>query len=103
MTRLTSPLPAFALGTLPADAQFNFHNLKKAVETATEVPAAVDDFTFTEAEEIELGLAISDRIRDRCGVARDPGVTRYMSLVWGTLRLNDRKLTVEPQALIEPW
>ena len=85
MTRLTLPLLALALGTMPADAQFNLDKLKKAVETATEVAEAVDDFTFTEAEEIELGLAISNRIRARYGVAQDPEVTRYMSLVGATV------------------
>ncbi len=85
MTRLTLPLLALALGTMPADAQFNLDKLKKAVETATEVAEAVDDFTFTEAEEIELGLAISTRIRARYGVAQDPEVTRYMSLVGATV------------------
>ncbi|MGB5294923.1 MAG: M48 family metalloprotease [Thermoanaerobaculia bacterium] len=85
MTRLTLPLLALALGTMPADAQFNLDKLKKAVETATEVAEAVDDFTFTEAEEIELGLAISNRIRARYGVAQDPEVTRYVSLVGATV------------------
>jgi len=85
MTRLTLPLLALALGTMPADAQFNLDKLKKAVETATEVAEAVDDFTFTEAEEIELGLAISNRIRARYGVAQDREVTRYMSLVGATV------------------
>jgi predicted Zn-dependent protease len=85
MTRLTLPLLALALGTIPADAQFNLDKLKKAVEIATEVAEAVDDFTFTEAEEIELGLAISNRIRARYGVAQDREVTRYMSLVGATV------------------
>ena len=85
MTRLTLPLLALALGTMPADAQFNLDKLKKAVETATEVAEAVDDFTFTEAEEIELGLAISNRIRARYGVTQDREVTRYMSLVGATV------------------
>ena len=75
---------ALLLGTFEANAQFNLNKLKKAVDTATEVVETVDDFTFSEAEEIELGMAISNRIRARYGVAQDPGATRYISLV-GTL------------------
>lgn len=85
MTRMTLPFLALALGTLPADAQFNLDKLKKAVGTATEVAETVDDFTFSQAEEIELGLAISNRIRARYGVAQDVEVTRYMSLVGATV------------------
>ena len=75
---------ALLLGTADANAQFNLNKLKKVVDTATEVVETVDDFTFSEAEEIELGMAISSRIRARYGVAQDPGATRYISLV-GTL------------------
>lgn len=85
MTRLTLPFLALALGTLPADAQFNLDKLKKAVDTATQVAETVDDFTFSQAEEIELGLAISNRIRARYGVAQDVEVTRYLSLVGATV------------------
>lgn len=75
---------ALLLGTAESNAQFSLNKLKKAVDKATEVAETVDDFTFSEAEEIELGLAISHRIRARYGVAQDPEATRYMSLV-GTL------------------
>jgi predicted Zn-dependent protease len=68
-----------------AHAQFNLNKIKKAVDTATDVAETVDDFTFSEAEEIELGLAISNRIRARYGVAQDPEVTRYMNLVGATV------------------
>ena len=76
---------ALLLVTAPAYAQFNLNKLKKVVDTATEVAEKVDEFTFTEAEEIELGLAISGRIRARYGVVQDPEVTRYMSLVGATV------------------
>jgi len=85
MTRLTLPILALLLGTLPADAQFNLNKLKKAADTALDVVDTVDDFTFSEAEEVDLGLAISNRIRARYGVAQDREVTRYMSLVGATV------------------
>ena len=85
LTRLTFPVLALLLVSVPLHAQFSLDKLKKAVDTATDVAEAVDDFTFSEAEEIELGLAISHRIRARYGVAQDPEETRYMSLVGATV------------------
>lgn len=68
-----------------AQAQFNLNKLKKATEIALDVVDTVDDFTFSEAEEVELGLAISNRIRARYGVAQDLEATRYVSLVGATV------------------
>jgi len=85
MIRPTIAILVLLASALPADAQFNLDKLKKAVDTATEVAETVDDFTFSQAEEIELGLAISNRIRARYGVAQDVEVTRYMSLVGATV------------------
>jgi Zn-dependent protease with chaperone function len=75
---------ALPLIAVPLHAQFSLNKLKKAVDKAADVVEIVDDFTFSEAEEIELGMAISNRIRARYGVAQDPEATRFMSLV-GTL------------------
>ena len=69
------------LASSQADGQFNLNKLKKAADTALDVKDEVDRFSFSEDEEIELGLAISNRIRARYGVVQDPAVTRYLSLV----------------------
>ena len=82
---ITLLVVAVLFGAVSAQAQFNLNKLKKAAETALDVADTVDDFTFSEAEEVELGLAISNRIRARYGVAQDPEVTRYMSLVGATV------------------
>ena len=42
------------------------------------------DLQITEAEEIKLGAAVSERVRDRYGVVQDAAVHRYVTLV-GTL------------------
>ncbi len=84
------------LGAVTADAQFSLNKLKKAVDTAIDVAETVDDFTFSEAEEIELGLAISHRIRARYGVTQDAEVTRYMSLVGATVAQKSGRPTI-------PW
>lgn len=77
-------LTVFLASSLAA-AQFNLDKLKKAADTALDVKDQVDQFSFSEDEEIELGLAISDRIRARYGVVQDSEVTRYLSLVGMTV------------------
>jgi len=67
-----------------AQAQF-LEKLKKTANQALDVAEEVDRFTFTEAEEIELGEAISFRIRSHYGVAQDLEPTRYLSLVGRTV------------------
>jgi len=78
-------LLTFALISTLAEAQFNLNKLKKAADKALDVKDEVDRFTFSEDEEIELGQAVSYRIRARYGVAQDPEVTRYLSLVGMTV------------------
>ena len=41
----------------------------------------VRDLQMTDAEEAELGAAVSERIRTRYGVVQDAGVQRYLALV----------------------
>jgi len=82
---ITLVVLAVLLGGVTADAQFNLNKLKKAADRALDVADEVDRFTFSEDEEIELGLAVSNRIRARYGVAQDPEVTRYLSLVGMTV------------------
>lgn len=100
MPRLTLSILALLLGTLPADAQFNLNKLKKAADLALDVADTVDDFTFSEAEEVELGLAISNRIRARYGVAQDLEVTRYMTLVGATVAQKSGRPSVPWQWIV---
>ena len=65
----------------PSQAQFGLNKIKKAVEKGLEVAEHVDELTFSEDEEVELGRAISHRIRARYGVSQDRDATRYLSLV----------------------
>lgn len=84
-------LLACVLASSTAEAQFNLDKLKKAADTALDVKDEVDQFTFSEDEEIELGLAISNRIRARYGVVQDPEVTRYLSLVGLTVATSSNR------------
>ncbi len=69
------------LVALPVEAQFGLNKILKAVDKGLDVAEQIDDFTFSEDEEVELGEAISHRIRARYGVAQDRDATRYLSLV----------------------
>jgi predicted Zn-dependent protease len=64
-----------ALEPAPAFAQFG--QIMRGVETAKKV----DEIRFTDAEEQQLGAAVSLRIRTRYGVVQDPAVHRYVALV----------------------
>lgn len=83
--RLSFQAPFFAallwLVSVPGTAQFGLDKIKKAVDKGFEVADQVDDFNFSETEEVELGQAISHRIRARYGVAQNVDPTRYLSLV----------------------
>ena len=52
-----------------------------AVQKANEVR----DIQVSEAEEQQLGAAVSEKIRTRYGVVQDPAVHRYVALVGGAL------------------
>ena len=74
----------FLIGA-PALGQLDL--LKKAVD----VGAGLVDLQISEAEEIELGEAISEKIRERYGVVQDRDETRYLSMVGLTVaRQTDR-------------
>ena len=45
----------------------------------------VRDIQMTDAEELKLGEAVSERIRQRYGVVQDPAVHKYVALVGGVL------------------
>ena len=58
-----------------ADAQFG--GLGTAVKRAQQV----QELTFTDAQEQELGTAVSEKVRERYGVVQDANVHRYVTLV----------------------
>lgn len=64
--------------TLAAPAGAQFGSLGKKLGQAAK---AVDDLTFTEAEETQLGSEISTKLRDKYGVVQDKAVHKYVTLV----------------------
>ena len=77
---------AVLIGSAPAaQGQFGLNKIKKAVDKGLEVAQAVDELTFTLSEEVELGRAISQRIRAKYGVSQQVEPTRYVALVGLTL------------------
>jgi predicted Zn-dependent protease len=61
---------------LPASAQ-----LGKFIDKAAKAKETVDDLTFTEQEESEMGADISAKLRDKYGVVQDKAVHKYVTLV----------------------
>jgi predicted Zn-dependent protease len=69
-------------GSLPASAQFG--RLGDVVKTA-EKAKKIADIKVTDAEERQIGQAVSDRIVEDFGVYQDANVTRYVTLVGAVL------------------
>jgi predicted Zn-dependent protease len=66
----------------PAHAQLGgLGKLKKLGDKAVDTKSKVDDLTFSEAEERQIGEQVSVKLRERFGVYQDEAVTKYVSLV----------------------
>jgi len=74
----TAVLAAVCVGPVGVEAG---PQLGKLVKKAQQL----QDIEMTDAEEQELGVAVSERIRDRYGVVQDPAVHKYVSLVGSAL------------------
>lgn len=75
-------LAMLALAAAPAHAQFGAVGgaLKKA-QQAQDAKQKIDDLTFSEEEERQLGQEVSNKIRQRFGVVQDTDVHKYVTLV----------------------
>jgi predicted Zn-dependent protease len=80
---------AVLMGSSPAEAQLT--QLGKAFQKAQQ---AVDEITFTDAEEHDLGSAISEKLRDKYGVVQDPAVHKYVTLVGTVLAQSSSRPTL---------
>ena len=73
----------FVAGTAsPARAQLG--GILRGANKAVETKQKIDDMTFTDEEEKQMGEQVSLQLRNRFGVYQDEGVTKYVALV-GTL------------------
>ena len=65
----------------PARAQLGgIGGAMKKAQQAQDVMKKVDDLTFSEEEETQLGQDVSLKIRQRFGVVQDPAVHKYVTL-----------------------
>jgi predicted Zn-dependent protease len=67
----------------PAGAQLG--GLTQGIERAQQARKTVQDLTFSDADEFQLGSDISAKLRDKYGVVQDASVHKYVSLVGMTL------------------
>ena len=84
----------FVAGTVtPAQAQFGkiLGGANKAIDTKNKI----DDMTFTDEEERQMGEQVSLQLRNRFGVYQDEKVTKYVSLVGGVLAQTSTRPTLE--------
>jgi predicted Zn-dependent protease len=77
----------FVIGTAaPARAQLGgLGKLKKIGDKAVDTKQKIDDMTFTEKEERQLGEQVSLKLREHFGVYQNADVTKYVTLVGTTL------------------
>src|SRR5512138_3963068 len=75
-------LAALAVAS-PAHAQLGgaLGKIKRGADKAADVKQKVDDLTFSEAEERQIGEQVSAKLRTRFGVYQSQDVTRYVALV----------------------
>jgi predicted Zn-dependent protease len=75
-----------ALGALliavPASAQLGgLSKAKAALDKGQKAKDTIDALIFTDAEELQLGQQVSDKLRMRYGVVQDKAVHKYVTLV----------------------
>jgi predicted Zn-dependent protease len=78
--------------TTPAYAQLGGLGgaLRKA-QQAQEAQKKIDDLTFSEQEERQIGEDVSVKIRQRFGVVQDPAVHKYVTLVGRSIVLQSER------------
>jgi predicted Zn-dependent protease len=80
----------------PAHAQLGaLGKIKKGADKAVEGKQKVDEFTFSDAEEKQIGEQVSQKLRDRFGVYQNEAVTKYVSLVGSALAQSSTRPTLE--------
>jgi predicted Zn-dependent protease len=92
----------FAIATAsPAHAQLGgLGKLKKLGDKAVDTKQKVDDMTFTDKEERQLGEQVSLKLRDHFGVYQNADVTKYVSLVGSALAQASRKPDYDWQFMV---
>jgi predicted Zn-dependent protease len=80
----------------PAQAQLGgLGKLKKLGDKAVDTKSKVDDLTFSEEEERQIGEQVSLKLRERFGVYQDEAVTKYVSLVGSAIAQAGTRPTLE--------
>ena len=73
-------------GAAPAQAQLGgLGKIKKIGDKAVDTKSKIDEMTFTDEEEQQMGDRVSLQLRNRFGVYQDEKVTKYVTLVGSVL------------------
>lgn len=93
-------LAALAMAS-PAQAQLGaLGKIKRGADKAADVKQKVDDLTFTEAEERQIGEQVSAKLRTRFGVYQSQDVTKYVALVGSVIAQASSKPGLEWQFIV---
>lgn len=79
---------------VPASAQLGM--LGKVAKTAK----TINDLNISEQDEYEIGAMVSEKIRERYGVAQDKSVHRYVTLVGATLATRSKRPDIKWQFIV---
>src|SRR5947209_10172732 len=81
----------------PAYAQFGgaLGKIQKGADQANKAKKNIDEMTFTEKEERQLGENVSMRLRERFGVVQDRELTKYVTLVGTVLAQQSSRPTLQ--------
>jgi predicted Zn-dependent protease len=89
----------FVLSTAgPAHAQLG--GILNKANKAVDAKQKLDDLTFTDAEERQIGDQVSLKLRTRFGVYQNEAVTKYVSLVGGVLAQASSKPALNWQFIV---
>ena len=87
MKAATLVLSALFVASTAAPASAQLGGIMRGANKAADAKQKVDDMTFTEKEERQIGEQVSALLRAKFGVYQDKEVTKYVTLVGTTLAL----------------
>ncbi len=88
-------LSALFVASTAAPASAQIGGIMRGVNKAADAKQKVDDMTFTEKEERQIGEQVSAQLRAKFGVYQDKEVTKYVTLIGSTLAQVSDKPTLD--------
>lgn len=85
----------------PAQAQLGgLGKIKKLGDKAVDTKSKIDEMSFTDEEEKQLGEQVSQKLRDRFGVVQSEPVTKYVTLVGKVIAASSTRPNLDWQFIV---